>query len=81
MGQIRLMGAAIKLGGGDTKIMWNPDNEDEVRAAKKTWDELVGKKRFLGYRVTARGEPGEQVREFDPSAAKLVIAPPMGGGC
>lgn len=76
MGEMSVMGQK-----GDTKIMWNPDNEDETRAAKQTWDELVGKKRFLGFRVQRDGEAGEQVREFDPQAAKLIIAPPMAGGC
>jgi hypothetical protein len=66
---------------GDTKVMWNPDEPEEVKAAKRTWDDLVGKKRFLGYRVQRDGEPGEQVREFDPHAAKLIICPPMAGGC
>lgn len=76
MGTLAVMGQP-----GDTKIMWNPDNEDEVKAAKKTWDELVGKKRFIGFRVKRDGEPGERIAEFDASAAKLIIAPPMAGGC
>lgn len=75
MGELVLMGIA-----GDTKVMWNADNADEVKAAKKTWDDLVGKKRFLGFKVKKSGEPGEQIREFDPSAGKLIIAPPMAGG-
>lgn len=75
MGEMALMGIA-----GDTKHMWNPDNADEVKAAKKVWDDLVGKKRFLGFKVKKDGEPGEQLREFDPKAGKLIIAPPMVGG-
>jgi hypothetical protein len=71
-----LMGIA-----GDVKVMWNPHNKDETAAAKKQWDDLVGKKRFLGFRVKKSGQPGEQIREFDPDAAKLIIAPPMAGGC
>jgi hypothetical protein len=65
---------------GDTKIVWNPRDKDEVKNAKRTWDDLVGGKGFLGFRVKRDGEPGEQIREFDAKAAKLVIAPPMAGG-
>jgi tRNA U38,U39,U40 pseudouridine synthase TruA len=73
--EMRLMGAA-----GDTKIIWNPDNSDEVDAAKKTFDDLVGNKRFCAFKVSADGKKGEQIREFDKDAEKLIIAPPMAGG-
>ena len=75
MGELAVMGQR-----GDTKVMWNPRDEDETKAAKKTWDDLVGKKRFLGFRVKRDGKQGEQVTEFDPNAAKLIIVPPMAGG-
>lgn len=75
MGEMRVMGQP-----GDTRVMWNPDNTDEVKAAKRQWDDLVGKKRFRGFRVKSDGEKGEQVTEFDPDAAKLIIVPPMAGG-
>lgn len=78
MGELRVMGQK-----GDSRHMWNPDNKDEVAAAKRIWDDLVGKKKFLGFKVKKDGEPGERMREFDPQAGKLIIAPPMsgGGGC
>jgi len=75
MGEMAVMGQR-----GDTKIIWNPRDEDETENARKTWDRLVGKRRFIGFRVKKDGDKGEQIREFDPDAAKLIIVPPMAGG-
>lgn len=64
---------------GDTKIIWTPGNTDEVNAALTMFNDLK-KKGFIAYKVTAGGEKGEVIREFDPSAEKLIMAPPMVGG-
>jgi len=74
MGQLRAMGTA-----GDLKVIWDPDNEDEVAAAQQTFDDLRAKG-FNAYRVRRRGEAGDVVKEFDPEAEKLILAPPMAGG-
>jgi hypothetical protein len=65
---------------GGTKIMWDPENSDEVAAAKKTFDELVGKKKMLAFKVSKKGKQGEQIREFDPTAERLIITPALVGG-
>lgn len=65
---------------GDTKIMWDPANTDEVKAARNTFEELVGKKKMLAFAVTKKGKQGEQVREFDPSVEALIITPAFAGG-
>lgn len=75
MGTLAVMGQR-----GDTKVIWNPRDPDEVANAKKTWDNLVGKKRFLGFKVLEDGKKGERITEFDPEATKLIIVPPMAGG-
>jgi hypothetical protein len=64
---------------GDTKIIWDPDNEDEVANARRTFDDLR-KKGYVAYNVAPRGAKGEVIREFDPAAEKLIMAPPMVGG-
>lgn len=65
---------------GDTKIIWSKDNPDEVENARKTFDELR-KKKFIAYSVKGKnGEKGEIIREFDPDAERLILAPPMAGG-
>jgi len=65
---------------GDTRVIWNPRDPDEVAAARAQFDTLVKEKRFLAFRVNTTGGKGEQIREFDPEAEKLIIAPPMAGG-
>lgn len=74
IGEMRVMGRK-----GDTRIIWDPDNEHEVAQARKTFDDLR-KKRFVAFKVGSGGKKGEQVTEFDPSAEKLILAPPMAGG-
>lgn len=74
IGEMRVMGRK-----GDTNIIWDPDNADEVAQARKTFDELRGK-RFVAFRVGRGGKKGEQITEFDPGAEKMILAPPMAGG-
>jgi len=64
---------------GDTRIIWDPDNETEVENARRTFDELI-KKRFQAFKVKGNGQKGEVVREFDPEAEKLILAPALVGG-
>lgn len=64
---------------GDTKIMWSPDNPDEVQVAKDSFDKLK-KKGFLAYTVREDGEKGEVIREFDKRAGRIIMAPQLVGG-
>jgi hypothetical protein len=65
---------------GDTKIMWSKDNEDEIDAARTQFDTLV-KKGYTAFRVTGKdGKPGEQIREFDPKAERIILSPPVQAG-
>ena len=75
MGTMRVMGTK-----GDTRITWDADNAEEVASAKRTWDDLVGKKKFKGFSVNRKGDPGTELKAFDPDAEKLIIVPPMAGG-
>ena len=74
MGELAVMGRQ-----GDTKVIWDASNADEVAAARKTFDELRGKG-FLAFSVKAMGGKGEQIFKFDPEAEKIILAPPMRGG-
>lgn len=65
---------------GDTKLMWDSDNETEVANARRTFDEMK-KKGFTAYSVYGKdGAKGEQIREFDPKAEKIILVPQMQGG-
>ena len=65
---------------GDTKIMWDPENPDEVSAARATFDDLVGRKKMLAFNVTKKGKQGEQLCALDPTGEKLMITPALQGG-
>jgi hypothetical protein len=64
---------------GDTKIIWDSDNSDEVANARRSFDELRGKG-FTAYRVDDKGDRSAIIREFDPTAEKLILRPAMAGG-
>jgi hypothetical protein len=64
---------------GDTKIVWDSSKADEVDSARQTFDRLR-KKGYAAYSVKRNGDKGEVIREFDPQAEKIILAPPMVGG-
>lgn len=65
---------------GDTKVIWDPNNEDEVDAAKAQFKALK-KKGYLAYAVKGKdGAKGEQIHEFDPEAGRIILAPALQGG-
>ena len=64
---------------GDVRVMWNPDVPAEVAAAKKSFKDLLSKG-HLAFAVKKDGDKGSQIREFDPDAEKIILAPPMRGG-
>jgi hypothetical protein len=65
---------------GDQRVMWDRRNEDEVASARRTFDDLR-KKGYLAYRAEGkRGEQGEQIREFDPDAERIILVKPSVGG-
>lgn len=64
---------------GDTKVMWSPDNPDEVENAKNTFERLKAKG-FLAYTVRDDGSKGEVIRKFDKTAGRIIMAPQLVGG-
>jgi len=65
---------------GDTKSIWDRNNEDEVAAARDTYEKLT-KKGYRAYHVTgSEGEKGEPMSEFDPKVERMILVPPLQGG-
>jgi len=64
---------------GDTRIEWNPADETEVAIARAAFEKGKAERR-LAYRVTDEGGNGEVMREFDPEARAIVMAPQTVGG-
>ena len=58
--------------GGDTKLIWDRNNRDEVDSARRTFDELK-KKGFAAFAVRANGDKGEQIYIFDDHAEKMHL--------
>lgn len=65
---------------GDTKLIWDRNNEDEVSAARKMFDDLK-RKQFMAYKAEGKeGKKGEVIHNFDPDAERIIMAPRMVGG-
>jgi hypothetical protein len=74
MSEMRVMGPE-----GDTKIIWDADEKDEVKNARRTFDNLRSKG-YTAYSVKKNGDKKKVVTEFDPDAEKLIMVPAMVGG-
>lgn len=64
---------------GDTKLMWSPDNPDEVQVAKEAFDKLK-KKGHLAYTVNDDGKKGDVITRFDKTAGRIIMSPQLVGG-
>lgn len=72
---------SMLTGHGDVRKIWNAANADEVEDARRTWNHLVKEKKYMAFRVNPEDNTkGEQIREFDPQAGKLILVPPVAGG-
>jgi hypothetical protein len=64
---------------GDTKLVWDSAQEDEIDAARKMFDDLK-KKGYAAFSVKKNGDKGEVIKKFDPEAEKIIMAPALVGG-
>jgi hypothetical protein len=65
---------------GDTRVMWDRGNEDEVAAARAQFNALR-KKGFTAYRAEGKdGTRGEVIREFDADAERIILVKQLVGG-
>ena len=65
---------------GDTKVMWDPDDDTSVEVARAAF-EAAQKKGYMAYAVTGKGDKGEVITKFDPEEGRMIIMrPPMAGG-
>jgi len=74
MGEMRIIS-----GEGDTKMLWDPANEDEVEAAEAQFDALI-EKGFTAFKVKKDGEKGKKITKFDEDAGKIIMVPKIIGG-
>jgi len=65
---------------GDTRVMWDRGNSDEVAAARRQFDDLTGKG-YLAYKAEGKdGHQGRQIRRFDPEAERIILVKQLVGG-
>jgi hypothetical protein len=64
---------------GDTKIIWDKNNQDEVDNARRTFDDLLSKS-YLAFSVKNDSSEGEQIKVFDPNIERMILSPQMKGG-
>lgn len=64
---------------GDTKLIWDSENAEDVAAAKAMFDTQKAKG-YMAYSVKKNGKAGEVMRTFDPEAEKIIMAAPLAGG-
>jgi hypothetical protein len=75
----KLTAAGTPPTGGDVKVVWDSENADEVELARVQFDRALAKG-MAAFRVTRKGEKGEQIRRFDPEAEAIIMAPALRGG-
>ena len=70
---------------GDTKVVWDPHDEESVAEARRTFN-MLKKKNFAFFRQkgskgnVGSSEKGKVIREFDPDAREIIAVPPLAGG-
>lgn len=65
---------------GDSKLIWDRHNRDEVDAAQAMFDSLT-RKRYLAFQAEGDdGRKGKQISKFDPNMERIIMVPPMVGG-
>lgn len=65
---------------GDSKLIWDTANPDEVEAARSHFNLLKEQKRYAAFKVKKNGEAGEVIRDFDPEAGMIIMRPQLQGG-
>ena len=74
MGELREINST-----GDTKVIWDPKNKDEVDAARCQFNTLKSKG-FTAYSVGDDHEKNKVIKEFDEKAGRIIMVPKMTGG-
>lgn len=64
---------------GDTKLIWDADNKDEVKAAQGMFDDLRAKG-FTAFSVKKNGEKDELITKFDKTLEMIILVPRIVGG-
>lgn len=78
MGKLKVMD-----GNGHTEVEWDVNDPASVEKARTVFQHkiLAGYHAYAVAPINGAGErKGAMIKEFDPEAERVVIAPPMAGG-
>lgn len=65
---------------GDTRLMWDSRNPDEVAEARAMFERLSSRGHLIYKAEGKDGRRGEQIREFDPTVERIIaMKAPVGG--
>ena len=64
---------------GDSRMQWDKNDPAQVAKAEARFKELKAKG-YMGYRVNKKGDMGEVLAAFDPSAERIIMHSPLVGG-
>lgn len=59
---------------GDDRLVWDRRSGPEVKDAYKTFNDLAAKG-YTAYAVTASGQRGHKITEFDPALEEIIMVP------
>lgn len=66
---------------GDTKVLWDVDNEAEVAETRRIFDSMIAESGMLAYKTESKNtSDGEVIKEFDATAERVVLSPQLVGG-
>ena len=65
---------------GDNEIHWNPDTGEGLDLAKRVFQEKTQTAGYLAFVEGPSGEGSALIREFDPRAGSIIMAPRLVGG-
>ena len=65
---------------GDLRVMWDRNNNDEVAAARASFDQMIAEGHIAYKAVGKKGDRGEVMRTFDPSAERIIMVKQNQGG-
>ena len=69
----------MSIGKGDERVSWDPDDEEQVAAARKKF-EAARKRGCIAYRVSPEDEKCAEIKEFNPAVSDVILVPLAQGG-
>lgn len=65
---------------GDTRLIWDRDNPDEVENARAMFQKLTKDRKYSAFKAKRDGSQGERMDTFDPAAERMLLIPQYQGG-